>query len=83
MNRADTVEQIRVVIEKVLSRPVSDLSEQTKLAELSLDSTSVLEMLMELEEGLGFEVEVDSLEPEVFTTVGTLTDYVEQRTAVS
>ncbi|MBB2893342.1 acyl carrier protein [Flexivirga oryzae] len=43
--------------------------------ELQLDSTSVIELLMVLEDSLGLDIDPDELEPEVFETFGSLTDY--------
>jgi diaminopimelate decarboxylase len=82
MNRVQAVEQIRTVISQLLGRDVAALSENTKLAELGLDSTGVLEMLIELEKHASFEVDADALDAEVFATVGGLTDYVMHMTAV-
>jgi acyl carrier protein len=44
--------------------------------ELGLDSTRVLELLLELEGDLGIEFDADTLEPDHFQTLGTLADYV-------
>jgi len=80
MDRAQVVEQIRTVIATLLGRDLPVLDEDTKLTELGLDSTGVLEMLIELEQHAQFEVDADSLNPEVFATVRSLTDYVMQMT---
>ncbi len=82
MDRAQVVEQIRTVIATLLGRDLPVLDEDTKLTELGLDSTGVLEMLIELEQHAQFEVDADSLNPEVFATVRSLTDYVLQMTPV-
>ena len=82
MDRVQVVEQIRTVIAKLLNRDLPRLDEDTKLTELGLDSTGVLEMLIELEQHASFEVDVDTLDPEVFATVRSLTDYVMQMTPV-
>jgi diaminopimelate decarboxylase len=82
MDRAQVVEQIRTVIATLLGRDLPVLDEDTKLTELGLDSTGVLEMLIELEQHARFEVDADSLNPEVFATVRSLTDYVLQMTPV-
>ncbi|MBV9447422.1 MAG: acyl carrier protein [Streptosporangiaceae bacterium] len=85
MDRIEAVELIGTVIAKVLGRTVpGDLSEDTRLLEgLGMDSTAVLEMLMELEDCGGFQVEVDELDPRVFQTMGTLADYVCEMTAAA
>ncbi|WJH31567.1 acyl carrier protein [Paenibacillus sp. CC-CFT742] len=48
--------------------------------ELHLDSTSVLELLMTLEDRIdGLEIDPDELEPDVFDTVGSLAAYIEKQ----
>ncbi|MCX5391924.1 phosphopantetheine-binding protein [Streptomyces sp. NPDC006482] len=77
MNRTDVIEHIRTALSGVLNREVTGISEEVRLFEdLALDSTSVIELLMGLEDTVGLEIDPDELEPEVFQTVGTLTDYV-------
>nr|WP_202474362.1 phosphopantetheine-binding protein [Streptomyces sp. SID5466] len=61
----------------VLNKELTELDESTRLFDdLALDSTSVIELLMGLEDSIGLEIDPDDLEPEAFGTVGTLTDYV-------
>ena len=82
MDRYMAIEQIRVVTEKVLNREVPDLTADTRLLEeLGLDSTGIIEVLMELEDLVAFEVDVDTLDPSVFQTAGSLADYMVQMTA--
>ena len=82
MDRYKAIEQIRVVTEKVLNREVPDLTADTRLLEeLGLDSTGIIELLMELENTVEFEVDVDTLDPSVFQTAGSLADYMVQLTA--
>jgi acyl carrier protein len=77
MNREQTIEQIRVALSKVLGQEIPHVSEDVRLVEdLSLDSTSVIELLMALEDTTGLEVDVEDLEPDVFRTVGSLADYL-------
>jgi acyl carrier protein len=77
MNREQTIEQIRIALSTVLGRQIPDVSEDVRLVEdLSLDSTSVIELLMALEDTTGLEVDVDDLEPDVFRSVGSLADYL-------
>ncbi|MFI5808663.1 AMP-binding protein [Streptomyces sp. NPDC051561] len=78
LKRADIVEQIRVALCSALGREVTELSETTSLFEdLAVDSSSVLELLLTLEELVGLEIDPEALEPEIFETVGSLADYVE------
>jgi len=79
MNRERTIEHIRIALSSVLNKEITDLGEDARLvADLNLDSTSVIELLMALEGSIGIELDLDELEPEVFTTVATLADFVEK-----
>jgi acyl carrier protein len=78
MNRTELLDHVRLALSSVLNRDLPDLSEESRLFEdLGLDSTSVIELLMSLETSINLEIEPDSLEPEVFMTVGSLADYIE------
>jgi acyl carrier protein len=87
MDRTRIVEHIRVALAEVLHRDIPTLDEDARLFEdLALDSTSVIELLMGLEDTIDVQIEPDELEPEVFKTVRSLADYVElgfQKVAVS
>jgi acyl carrier protein len=66
----------------VLKDSVDVVAEDTRLFEdLNLDSTTVIELLMALEDVLGILVDPDTLEPKHFTTVGALADYVQSTDA--
>jgi acyl carrier protein len=57
----------------LMQRDAVELSPDTLLVEeLGLDSMSVLELLMDLEERLGIEIDSDRLEPEHLATIGGL-----------
>lgn len=78
MQRQDTVAAIETALSEVLEREVVDLTEQVRLFEdLHLDSTSVLELLMSLEDSIGFSVDPENLDMDDFKSVGTLSDYLE------
>lgn len=78
MDRSAIVTQVRLAICDVLSRDAAELDEQARLFEdLALDSTMVIELLMALEDTTDLKIDPDELEPEVFRTVGSLADYVE------
>jgi acyl carrier protein len=78
MNRNEIVEHVRVALAQVLNREMPELDEDARLFEdLSLDSTSVIELLMGLEDTIDLEIDPDELEPEVFRTVRTLSDFIE------
>jgi acyl carrier protein len=53
------------------------------LDELGLDSTTVLQLLVEIEDALDVEFDADSLGPEDFATVQALSDYAEGQLAAS
>lgn len=78
MNRSETVDHIRIALSSVLGREILDLTESSRLFEdLALDSTSVIELLMSLEDTIDLQIDPDDLEPDVFRTVGSLTDYIQ------
>jgi acyl carrier protein len=77
MNREQIVAHIRVALSIVLNRELNDLNEEVRLFEdLALDSTSVIELLMALEDTVGLEIDPDELEPDIFYNVASLADYV-------
>jgi acyl carrier protein len=77
MDRNEIITSIQQALGEVLKRDVSGQTEDVRLFEdLQLDSTAVLELLMALEENLGFEVDPESLVMDDFRTIGTLADYV-------
>jgi acyl carrier protein len=76
-DRTAIINKIEDALSEVLMRPISGLPVDTRLFEdLQLDSTAVLELLMALEDNVGFEVDPDNLNMTDFKTLGTLTDYV-------
>jgi acyl carrier protein len=78
MDRTQIIEHVRVSLAEVLNRELPPLTETTRLFEdLALDSTSVIELLMGLEDTIDLEIDPDELEPEVFQTVASLTDYIQ------
>jgi acyl carrier protein len=75
MDRTEITEHVRIALASVLNREIPALTEQLRLFEdLALDSTSVIELLMGLEDTIDLQIDPDELEPEVFRTVGTLVD---------
>jgi acyl carrier protein len=77
MNRNETVDAVMIALAEVLQRELPPMDEHTRLFEdLHLDSTSVLELLMALEDSVGMEVDPEELRPEHFKTIGSLADYV-------
>jgi acyl carrier protein len=86
MNRTEIVEHVRVALSAVLNRDIVEFTLESRLFEdLALDSTSVIELLMTLEDTIGLEIDPDDLSPDSFKTVGSLTEYIEsgfRRTAM-
>ena len=82
MNREEIVDAVKAALAEVLQRALPDVDEQTRLFEdLHLDSTSVLELLMALEDSVGLTVDPEELRPEDFRTVGSLVDYTSAQLA--
>ncbi|MFJ7152244.1 acyl carrier protein [Streptomyces sp. NPDC100445] len=77
MERGSVISAVEKSLSEVLERPVTGLTEEVRLFEdLHLDSTSVLELLMELEDAVDISVDPEDLDMDDFKSVGTLTDYV-------
>lgn len=77
MNRTDLVRRIELALSEALERPVENLSEDVRLFDdMHLDSTSMLEVLMALEDTVGVEIDPEGLEMEDFATVGSLTEFL-------
>ncbi|MEU2437213.1 acyl carrier protein [Streptomyces rubradiris] len=77
MERHDVVTAVEKALSEVLEQPVTGLTEDVRLFDdLHLDSTSVLEMLMALEDAIDVSVDPENLDMDDFKSVGTLTDYV-------
>lgn len=86
MDEQKVAEHIRISLEAVLNREVGELVPETRLFEdLALDSTSVLELLMSLEDTIGLEIDPDELSADVFRSFGSLSEYVvnQQRKAAA
>jgi acyl carrier protein len=75
---ADPVQDaIARALSRVLGRDLPGITAQTRLFEdLNLDSTSVLELLMAIEEDLEVEFDPDGLRQDHFASVGSLSDYI-------
>lgn len=78
MDRNQLIQQVRVAIAEVLNREIPELTEDARLFEdLAMDSTSIIELLMGIEDATDIDIDPDELTPEAFTTVGALVDYLE------
>ncbi|WP_353942652.1 acyl carrier protein [Streptomyces sp. HUAS MG91] len=86
MDEQKVAEHIKISLEAVLNREIGELGPETRLFEdLVLDSTSVLELLMSLEDTIGLEIDPDELDADVFRSFGSLSEYVmnQQRKAAA
>ncbi len=73
-------ERTRQVLGQMVSRDPASLTDDTRLfAELGLDSTNALELLMQLEDELAVRIDADNLEQKDLETVGSLTRYFAQQ----
>ncbi|WP_433654901.1 acyl carrier protein [Nocardia sp. CA-128927] len=76
-SRAEVADQVVAILAKMVRRSPDSLERSTRLFEdLELDSTSALELLILIEDGIGVEFDEDTLEPEHFETVASLIAYV-------
>lgn len=77
MERANVISAVEKSLSEVLERPVTGLTDEVRLFEdLHLDSTSILQLLMELEDAVDISVDPEDLDMDDFKSVGSLTDYV-------
>jgi acyl carrier protein len=83
MERNGVISAVEQALSEILDRPVTDLTEDARLFEdLHLDSTSVLELLMALEDSVDISVDPEELDMDDLKSVGSLADYVQaQQTA--
>ncbi|AKN72630.1 MULTISPECIES: acyl carrier protein [Streptomyces] len=78
MDREAIVRALEAALTDVLERPVTGLSGEVRLFDdLHLDSTTMLEMLMALENSLGLIVDPEELDADDFESVDTFTDFVQ------
>ncbi|MFD5752240.1 acyl carrier protein [Streptomyces sp. NPDC059092] len=77
MDRQHVVTALENALTDVLERAVTGLTGDVKLfADLHLDSTTMLEMLMFLEDSIGLVVDPEELDADDFVSVDTFTDFV-------
>lgn len=73
-----TFDLVVSALRTTLDRDLGAVDEDTALfTTLGLDSTGVLDLLMNLEDELGISLEAEELEMSDFSTVGSLVRYVE------
>ncbi len=77
MEREHVVQALENALTDVLERPVTGLRGEVRLFDdLHLDSTTMLEMLMALEDSIGLVVDPEELDVDDFESVDTFTDFV-------
>ncbi|MER7394143.1 phosphopantetheine-binding protein [Streptomyces sp. NPDC000151] len=77
MDRQNVITALEQALTEVLERPVTGLKGDVKLFDdLHLDSTTMLEMLMSLEDSIGLVVDPEDLDADDFVSVDTFTDFV-------
>jgi acyl carrier protein len=84
MERSEITTAITSALAEALQREVTNVTPDTRLFEdLHLDSTSVLTLLMAMEDALGIEADPEDLNMDDFRTVGTFADWVASSLQVS
>jgi acyl carrier protein len=84
MNRDNALAHVQTALAEVLNRQPEGLAEQDRLlTDLGLDSTTIIELLLVLEDGVGLDIDPDDLNASVFESVGSLTDYVANKVAAA
>jgi acyl carrier protein len=75
--RERVVDTIRTVVPRITRQELPSVTEETRLMEdLNLSSSSTLELMLELEDGLDIQINVEDIDRDDFRTVGTLADFV-------
>ncbi|WP_327322116.1 acyl carrier protein [Streptomyces sp. NBC_01210] len=73
---ARITQTVIAALAEMRNREADSITADTRLFDdLGFDSTSILELLMKLEDELGFEFDPETLEPSDFATVRSLADY--------
>ena len=77
MERGNVITAVEQALSEILERPVTGLAEDARLFEdRHLDSTSVLELLMALEDSVDISVDPEELDMDNLRSVGSLPDSV-------
>lgn len=76
---ADTLERILPIIRRCVGLGAdAELGPATRLADLTMDSVVILEMLLAVEQAFGVEIHAqDLLQADAFQSIGSLADYVQ------
>lgn len=77
MDRQKIVAAIEAALSEVLETEVSGLTEETRFFDdLHLDSTSIMELLMSLEDEIDIVVDPETLDMDDFKSVGSFTSFL-------
>ena len=77
MDRQKIVAAIEAALSEVLETEVSGLTEDTSFFDdLHLDSTSIMELLMSLEDEIDIVVDPETLDMDDFKSVGSFTSFL-------
>lgn len=77
LTREQVSSRLTAILAQMVGQPAETLTENTMLfANLGLDSTNALELLMTIEDEFGIEFDPGALEQQHLETVGTLTRYL-------
>ena len=68
-------ETVANIIAERMDREVSEIKPESTFAELGIDSLDTVELLMEIEDAVGFEIELT----EKVATVGELVAFIESK----
>jgi acyl carrier protein len=80
MSREIALQHVRNALATVQHEGAQQVNEQDRLFDdLGLDSTSIIELLVAVEDESGIDVDPDELSGVIFGSVGSLTDYVESK----
>lgn len=75
--RPRVFDSISRLLPRVLGGEIPVISEDMKLmSELGMRSASMLELLLEIEDDLGIQIEVEDIDDAAMTSVGDLADFV-------
>ncbi|MBY8888953.1 acyl carrier protein [Streptomyces sp. PTM05] len=77
MSREIAAGHVKAALEAALNKELPQLRDEDRLFEtLGLDSVAIIQVLFVLEDRTGLEVETEDLVPAVFSSVGSVTDFV-------
>lgn len=82
MNKKKNTLEVLMEIYKIYIRDpqvAANLSENTKLEELSISSVDYIKIIIDIENEFDFEFDDEDLAPGKFITIGQMVDYIEKK----